>query len=325
MSHGHRMLKKTIILASLIALIGCESPPPTKPVSSAKSEDKVEKVEKVATNLPSFRHTTSGRLVAIADVHGDLGALQKLLQAAKLTDESDSWIGGDATLVQTGDLLDRGPDERAVVDLMLRLAKEAQAAGGQIVQLNGNHEIMNVLGDLRYIVPKGFIDFNDIPGEVANAPAEVRGRVAAWRPGGPYARALAPGALIVAVNDTLFVHGGVSMVEVSYGIDTLNHEVREWMLGNRATPPDALTSPNGPIWSRKVSEPSPSPAACEELSQVLNTLGLKRLVVGHTVQKGVNSACEGKVWRIDAGMSAHYGSNGQAIEIAGDSVNIILP
>ncbi len=322
------MIIKTLIFASLIALIGCESPPPTKPVSSAKSEDKVEKVEKtkkVATELPSFRHNTSGRLVAIADVHGDLSALQKLLRAAKLTDESDIWIGGDATLVQTGDLLDRGPDERAVVDLMLRLAKEAEAAGGQIVQLNGNHEIMNVFGDLRYIVPKGFTDFNDIPGEVANAPAEVRGRVAAWRPGGPYARALAPGALIAAVNDSLFAHGGVSMVEVTYGIDTLNHEVREWMLGNRTTPPDALTSPNGPIWSRKVSEPSPSPAACAELSQVLDTLGLKRLVVGHTVQKGVNSACDGKVWRIDAGMSAHYGSNAQAIEIVGDSVNVILP
>lgn len=316
------MLLKLLITSTLIALAGCESPPPTKPVSDTKS---TEKVEVVKAELPSFRHTAKGRLVAIADVHGDLTALQRLLRAAQLTDESDTWIGKDTTLVQTGDLLDRGPDERAVVDMMLRLAKEAQAAGGQIVQLNGNHEIMNVLGDLRYIPPKGFEDFNDIPGEVPNAPPQIRGRVAAWRPGGPYARALATTGLIAAVNDTLFAHGGVSMVEVNYGIDTLNHEVREWMIGNRTQPPDALTASNGPIWSRKVSEPEPSEAACAELTQVLNTLGLKRLVVGHTVQKNVNSACDGKVWRIDAGMSAHYGSNAHAIEIKGDSVETITP
>jgi len=316
----------TRILLFLIALsLGCERTPSPTTLPTEAGREVIEVTEKdaLAKESDTFRFLAPNRLVAFADVHGDLEALVGVLRATQLIDENKEWIGGDTFLVQTGDLLDRGPDERAVVDLMLALAKQAEAAGGAIIQLNGNHEIMNVMGDLRYIPPKGFSDFQDVPGEVKDVPESVRGRIAAFLPGGPYARALATHGVIAAVNDSLFAHGGVSMNEVRYGIDRLNDETIRWMKGELATPPGLLTDSNGPIWIRKFSEPEPSPAACSELKEVLDTLKLKRLVVGHTVQKeGVTHACDQRVWRIDTGMSAHYGGGGHALEIGAD-VNVV--
>ena len=93
-----------------------------------------------------------GRVVAIGDVHGDFAAFLSTLQAAGLVDQraqsldDASWIGGDCTLVQTGDILDRGPDEAECMSLFRRLRAEAPGSGGQVIGLLGNHEVMNVLG-----------------------------------------------------------------------------------------------------------------------------------------------------------------------------------
>lgn len=323
-------MKKIFVLAIflLAAASGCETPqkaPPQEPAVEKKTETKEEPKPEAPTTTRDFHKSTESRVVAFADVHGDLQALRSILRATKLVDENDSWIGGDTILVQTGDLLDRGPDERAVVDLMLKLAKEAEAAGGGIIQLNGNHEIMNVMGDLRYIPSKGFEDFQDIPGEVPNVPEVARGRVAAWLPAGPYAKALATHGVIAGVNNALFVHGGVSMQVVRYGIDRLNSETLAWMRGVAPAPPQLLLAQDGPIWSRRYSEPEPSKSACDELGNVLDTLGLKIMVVGHTVQKnGATQACGGRVWRIDTGMSAHYGGKPHALDFSTDPPSVIV-
>ena len=63
------------------------------------------------------------------------------------------WAAGRAHVVSLGDLLDRGADSRKVMDLLMRLQGEAAAAGGQLHVVLGNHEAMNLLGDLRYVVP----------------------------------------------------------------------------------------------------------------------------------------------------------------------------
>ena len=91
----------------------------------------------------------AGRLIAIGDVHGDLGATRAALRLGGAIDGDDRWIGAGLTVVQTGDQLDRGDEERQIVDLFSRLAKDAAKSGGRVVALNGNHEIMNVQGDFR--------------------------------------------------------------------------------------------------------------------------------------------------------------------------------
>ena len=91
------------------------------------------------------------RVVAFADVHGAYAELLGLLRETGIVDAQDHWAAGNTHLVSLGDLLDRGADSRKVMDLLMRLQGEAPAAGGQVHVLLGNHEAMNLLGDLRYV------------------------------------------------------------------------------------------------------------------------------------------------------------------------------
>lgn len=85
------------------------------------------------------------RIVAVGDIHGNVQGFQAILRAADLLDGEGRWAGGDVTLVQTGDFVDRGPGVRAVMDLLMRLETEAAQAGGRVVVLLGNHEVMKRL------------------------------------------------------------------------------------------------------------------------------------------------------------------------------------
>lgn len=113
-------------------------------------------------NLPPNRPDA---VVAIADVHGDFDDFVAILQRAGLTDKENHWAGGKTTFVQVGDLLDRGPNSRKVMDLMMALDQEAGQAGGRVVSLLGNHEMMNIMGDLRYVTPADFARYADTDSE----------------------------------------------------------------------------------------------------------------------------------------------------------------
>ena len=100
-------------------------------------------------------------LIAIGDVHGDFDDFVAILQRTGLIDKQNHWTGGKATFVQAGDLLDRGPKPHEVMDLMMVLEKEAREAGGRVISLLGNHEMMNITGDLRYVTPASYASFAD--------------------------------------------------------------------------------------------------------------------------------------------------------------------
>ena len=99
-------------------------------------------------------------IIAVGDVHGDFDDFRLILKRVGLIDEKLHWAGGPTTMVQTGDLLDRGPKERQNLELMMSLEEEAKKAGGQVVSLLGNHEIMNLMGDLRYVTPEIYATFS---------------------------------------------------------------------------------------------------------------------------------------------------------------------
>lgn len=287
---------------------------------------------------PPARHPAAPRIVAIGDLHGDLDAARRALALAGAIDAGGHWSGGDLVLVQTGDILDRGDQERAIIDLFERLAIEARAAGGAVHVLLGNHETMNAAGDFRYVTPGGFDDFRDVAEPrgredsddgnhgperaalLARVPPAMRARAAALLPGGPYARILAGHAAVVMVGDTVFAHGGVMPNWAGRGLDRINREVACWLAG--AGPlPAVIDAADGPLWSRHYSMP---PERCELLAQALDTLGAARMVVAHTPQEqGITSACDGKVWRIDVGMAAHYGGPTQVLEIRGAEVRAL--
>src|SRR5882724_2110009 len=102
---------------------------------------------------PACEFTGVDRVVAIGDVHGAYDRFVEILRAASLVDDKGKWAGGRAHLVQLGDVVDRGPDSAKALDLIDRLQKDASRAGGAVHMLLGNHEVMRMLGDLRYTMP----------------------------------------------------------------------------------------------------------------------------------------------------------------------------
>jgi len=113
------------------------------------------------SNTVASSDRATERLVAVGDVHGDFDSFCLILRRTGLLDEQNHWIGGSARLVQTGDLVDRGPKGREAMDLLIGIEKQASKIGGQVVPLLGNHEVMNILGDLRYVTPQNYAAFAD--------------------------------------------------------------------------------------------------------------------------------------------------------------------
>lgn len=267
------------------------------------------------------------RLVAIGDLHGDLTATRNVLKMANVIDDEDHWTGGETVVVQVGDQLDRGDGEREIIHLLESLAAEAQAAGGAVYVLHGNHETMNVQLDLRYVTAGGFADFADVDHDPADPlytsyPEAELGRVAAFRPGGPYAMLLSGHNTVMVVGDTVFAHGGVLPEHVEYGLDDINQEIQSWMRGE-GEEPFSVSSASSPVWSRHYSD-APDWEDCLLLFETLESLGADRMVVAHTVQsQGISAACENKVWRVDVGLAAYYGGLPAALEIVGDSVVVV--
>jgi hypothetical protein len=193
-----------------------------------------------------------GRVLAIGDIHGEYEGLVEILQAAELVDDELRWIGGDATLVQTGDFLDRGKDVRRVMDLLRRLQGEATEAGGRMIILTGNHEQLNLAGELRpeYVTPDICSAFVDEDSEATRREAyEAWSRwqkknpmfqprteeqwntsyplgyfeyVEAIGPQGEYGKWLRSLPVAVKVGKTVFLHGGIGPDYLVYGIDKIN-------------------------------------------------------------------------------------------------------
>lgn len=269
---------------------------------------------------PSESAGPPARIVAIGDLHGDLEAARAALRLAGAIDQQDRWIGRKLVVVQTGDILDRGDQEEAIMDLFQRLREEAGQAGGAVHVLNGNHELMNASLDFRYVTEGGFADFEwaaDVEptdSVLASLDPAQRPRAVAFRPGGPIARLLAERPLSVIVGSSLFVHGGILPEHVDLGLDSMDAEVKAWLL-DEAPQPEWIGGDRSPVWTRLYSS-EPDLAACDTLSLVLDRLGVERMVVGHSVQStGITSFCGGRVWCIDVGMAAHYGGRPEVLEI----------
>ena len=109
--------------------------------------------------------TTTDRVVAIGDVHGGFDQFTAILKEAGIVDKNRKWAGGKTIFVQTGDLVDRGPDSRKALDLLRQLEKDAPKTGGRVIALLGNHEVMRVIGDTRYVSPGEYAAFRDAKSE----------------------------------------------------------------------------------------------------------------------------------------------------------------
>lgn len=273
------------------------------------------------------------RVVAVGDVHGDYEQFVAVLRSADLIDDQNNWSGGKTHLVQTGDVVDRGPDSRRIMDLLMKLEEQAAAAGGAVHALIGNHEAMDMYGDLRFVSPgeyaafrdgeSGLRDFPDeVDREALTAPAKpeagpVTNAVgdgyaayrAAFAPSGKYGKWISGHNAVVKINDTLFVHAGIGPKFVGWSIHQINQQVRAELRHVQQLHGGIVTDADGPLWYRGLAEGHEGNAV---LDAALGNYGVKRIVVGHTYAGGaIMPLYGGKVILVDIGLSRIYDNTGK--------------
>ncbi len=220
--------RRGLISAILLALIGCAQAAP-------------------------WQIDGAVRVVAISDVHGAYDGMLRTLTSAGVIDSDQSWTAGKTHLVITGDVLDRGTESRKVMDLLMKLEQQAPVSGGAVHLLLGNHEVMNLVGDLRYVARGEYAAFADEenPDERARwfehfraakagaaddetlradfeskAPPGFFAHRRAFRPDGYYGRWLLDKPLLLVIDGTAFVHGGLSPMVAELGLEGVNERLR---------------------------------------------------------------------------------------------------
>lgn len=298
---------------------------------------------------------TSERVVAVGDVHGAFNAFVGILRAAQLINAGNRWIGGRAVLVQNGDVLDRGPDSRRAVDLLRRLEGDASRSGGRVVSLLGNHELMRITGDWRYVSAgelaafrnRGLEQMRDrlrtsegpAPGPVVDrdpfprdSPLETDEMRRAFGPDGEYGRWVRERPTVARINGIVFLHGGISPAIAPLGCAGINAAVRREM-ASLPWPPEQIASlismsETGPLLYRGLILDAEETLSAG-LETILDQMQARAMVVGHTGLPGrILVRFGGRVIGIDTGMlggSFFPGGVAAALEWHGDRVTIIFP
>lgn len=292
------------------------------------------------------------RIVVFGDLHGDYEQYEKLLKINGLVDKRLRWSGGETHFVQLGDVPDRGPDSLKIIRHLMKLQKEADRAGGYVHPLIGNHEAMNIEGDLRYVhtgeyqvlvtrrskrLQESHVErvlafqierapelATDLPGLMERLNVQyplgyVEHRIL-WQPGGELANWVADNNTVIRINRTLFCHAGIDPHGELKPMGEINSEISRVLGSQLALGESYANAANGPLWYRGL-------AMNDEATELVATDNMlafykvDRIVIAHTPTKGmVLPRFGGKVIMADVGISAHYGGNLANLVIEGQEM-----
>lgn len=254
------------------------------------------KVKQDIMNEPSVYNKPS-KILALSDIEGNFVPFLKLLLANKVIDRYLRWTFNDGHLVIVGDCFDRGEEVMECLWLIYYLEEKARKAGGYVHFLLGNHEIMNLNGDWRYVHPK-YAQSSRVP-----FTALYDGNNELWR-------WLCTKNIMEKVGDTLFVHGGIApeLLHLNLSIADINNKVRPYYNRANQSFDDPLlstvfNSTNSPFWYRGyyLAENGVSE---EVINATLEHFGVKTIVTGHTVVSQVTSYFDGKLINLDTDHAA---------------------
>jgi len=283
------------------------------------------------------------RIIVIGDIHGDIKVLLECLKKAKVIDsnvkwtgsfDSIEWIGGKTVIVQVGDQIDScrydgakscnnpnnyepdEPDDLNILFFMTTLHNKAQKKGGAVYSLMGNHELMNVNGDLSYVSYSNIKHFSNYKTKDGEIIADgFTGRKHVFSPGNEIANFLAcTRNITLIIGSNLFVHAGiVPYITKKYNVHELNMLLKLFLFDELKNPKMFndifMSSKHSPLWTRVFGNPLQTKDKCDELMTPLKEVYMVgKIYVGHTpqIKTGITSACDGKIWLTDAGMPSAF-------------------
>ncbi|MFK7982265.1 MAG: metallophosphoesterase [Saprospiraceae bacterium] len=242
------------------------------------------------------------KIAALSDIHGQHELAVEILTNHHIIDSLQNWTYGEGHLVIVGDIFDRGPLVNETLWLLYKLEQQAEAAGGKVHVLLGNHEYLVFQNDLRYIHKKYRIvsalfktSYTDLYG-----PNTVMGR---W---------LRSKNTVIKINSNTFVHGGISkeFLGVTYNINEINRimgesiDVEETVLDSTGISYHYFGE-KGPVWYRGYFRDS---LPDSEISDILSEIYSKHIVVGHCSNETVVELYDGKVYGVDSSIKkGEYG------------------
>lgn len=246
-------------------------------------------------------------VAASSDFHGQYELMLTLLKNNNIIDQQGDWSFGDGHFVITGDVFDRGDKVTEILWFLYRLEQQAEQADGKLHLLLGNHEVMVLNGDLRYIHPK----YVEVSKRLKVSYDQLYGQgtvLGDW---------LRTKPVLVKVNNMLFAHGGFhpSLSKEKRSLKAINQVFKQNLVKAEISIPregwgDYLHKSNGPIWYRGYFKDAitDNGASSEEIDLLLKHFDIEHLVVGHTSQKQVKTRYQGRVIAIDSSIkNAEYG------------------
>jgi hypothetical protein len=247
------------------------------------------------TLVTSARTPGKTPVFVVADTHGEYEILVGMLRAHRVLGSKLEWKFGCGHLVVLGDVFDRGPNHLEILWLLYKLEAEARKAGGGAHLVLGNHELMAMRGDLRYLHPKYADTARTL--EVSS-----------------YARLFAADTLlgqwlrsrpaVLKLDDMLYLHGGISraLVDSQLSLADVNATVRSVLRdepGHGAVA-ELVMGMLGPLWYRGYfADQQGFPiATSEDVELALKTFGVRRIFVGHTIVPTITPLYGGRVYAV---------------------------
>lgn len=234
--------------------------------------------------------------IAVSDMHGQYNLSLELLKKYGVVDNQNNWSFGSGHLVVNGDIFDRGDKATEILWLVYKLKNQAEASGGKVHYLIGNHELMVLNKDLRYINEKYEVTEKMMAISYDQLFSEQT-VIGEW---------LRTSPIILTINDVLFVHAGISpeFVENKFTQQGVNFMFQNRIIGaeDEVIKNDPLLNflagRNGPVWYRGYFRDSTFTE--QKLDKILDYFDKERIVVGHTSFDSIVSLFGGKILGIDA-------------------------
>ena len=235
------------------------------------------------------------KMFVLSDIEGNFRAFRRLLQGNGVIDSDFNWIFGKGHLVLTGDFFDRGAQVTEVLWLIYSLEEKAKAAGGYVHFVLGNHEIMNMSGDLRYVHPK----------YMENARLMNEDYMKLYNDSTELGKWLRTKNVAEKIGDILFVHGGISapVNQAEIPVARINKLARPYYADSTYQYPDVkvslLYSDFGPFWYRGYYTGNPI-APITQIDSTLSFFGVKHIATGHTmIADTISMRYNGKLFNTD--------------------------